>query len=120
MKNVTLENNPVVEKPWGQYEVLTQGAYYLVKRLTVRPGEGTSLQYHQHRAEHLVVVAGQSTVQIEKLKIMVGTGGQFLIERGTTHQIVNAGQVDLVIIETQIGDIVDEEDIVRVQDPYGR
>ena len=114
------ENNPAVVKPWGYYEVLVQGEYYLTKRLTIKPGEKTSLQYHNHRAEYLVVVAGQSTIQIEKLKMIVGTGGQFLIERGTQHQIANDGEVDLVIIETQLGDVIDENDIVRINDPYGR
>jgi mannose-6-phosphate isomerase-like protein (cupin superfamily) len=107
-------------KPWGGYEVLTTGPHYLTKRLIVNPGHGTSLQRHQHRSEYLVVVQGQCTIQIEKLTMVFGMAGQLLIERNTIHRISNGGSELLILIETQLGDHISEDDIVRIADQYGR
>ena len=115
-----------VVRPWGTYEVVTGGDGYQVKRLEVYPASRTSLQYHEHRSETWVVVAGHGlawhTGPYQTLvKETIGVGDSVSVPLGQVHRIENdyVG-TSLVLIEVQVGDIVDEEDIVRVADDYGR
>ena len=107
-------------RPWGNYTILDKEANYLVKRIEVLPGESLSLQSHNHRSEHWTIVSGVAEVQIgEILKTL--KANQFIeIPKGAKHRLSNIGQSTLVIIEVQLGDKIDENDITRYEDKYGR
>ena len=109
-----------VNRPWGTYTTLKEEGGYKVKRITVRPGESLSLQYHHHRAEHWTVVRGHGIVQIGEIKYPTGPGEYRYIPLRERHRLTNKGEEELVLIEVQIGDYLGEDDIVRLQDNYGR
>jgi len=111
---------PVVPRPWGNYATLKEEEGYKVKRLVVHPGEGLSLQYHQHRSEHWVVVAGRGRIQIDDASHDCRAGDYRHIPAGARHRLINDGLEDLVLIEVQCGPYLGEDDIVRLQDRYGR
>lgn len=109
-----------VHRPWGAYATLKVEKNYQVKRITIRPGQALSLQYHQQRAEHWVVVQGTALVQIGD-KVHPTLPGQYhYIALGERHRLTNIGQDELVLIEVQCGDYLGEDDIVRLSDVYGR
>ena len=107
-------------RPWGSYTILDKEANYLVKRIEVLPSESLSLQSHNHRSEHWTIVSGVAQVQIgEILKTL--KANQFIeIPKGAKHRLTNIGESTLVIIEVQLGDKIDENDITRYEDKYGR
>jgi mannose-1-phosphate guanylyltransferase/mannose-6-phosphate isomerase len=109
-----------VSRPWGTYTTLKEEAGYKVKRITVRPGQSLSLQYHHHRAEHWTVVQGQGIVQIGDVEYPTGPGEYRYIPLGEKHRLTNKSEAELVLIEVQIGGYLGEDDIVRLQDIYGR
>ena len=109
-----------VLRPWGTYTTINEEAGYKVKRITVRPGQSLSLQYHHHRAEHWTVVNGQGIVQIGDAEHTTGPGEHRYIPLGEKHRLTNPGEEELVLIEVQIGGYLGEDDIVRLQDMYGR
>lgn len=109
-----------VNRPWGTYTTLKEEGGYKVKRITVRPGESLSLQYHHHRAEHWTVVRGHGIVQIGDVQYPTGPGEYRYIPLKEKHRLTNTGQEELVLIEVQVGDYLGEDDIVRLQDNYGR
>ena len=111
---------PVVERPWGTYATLKQEDGYQVKRITVRPGERLSLQYHHKRAEHWVVVQGTALVQIGDEELPTQAGEYRYIPLGEKHRLTNTGSDKLVLIEVQCGSYLGEDDIVRLDDIYGR
>lgn len=108
------------ERPWGRWEVLAIGEGHVVKRITVNPGGKLSLQYHHHRAEHWVIVAGEGLVTRGPDQLSVPAGEHVHIEQGTPHRIENPGSIPVVFVEVQQGDRLDEDDIVRLEDVYGR
>lgn len=108
------------ERPWGRWEVLATGEGYCVKRITVRPGQRLSLQRHRYRREHWTVVAGHARVRLEDDLLELGPNGHVFIPLGARHRIENIGRDDLVFIEVQTGELLDEEDIERLEDVYGR
>ena len=108
----------VIEKPWGTYEVLLDEPTYKVKRLTVNPYQQFSLQYHNHREEHWAVVAGSGTILVGDMLEESFIGSFWVIPKKTLHR-ATAGPDGLVFIETLVGDCY-EEDIVRIEDDYGR
>jgi mannose-6-phosphate isomerase-like protein (cupin superfamily) len=108
------------ERPWGSWEVIAAGPRYAVKRIAVQPGKRLSLQSHAYRAEHWVVVAGAALVTRGTESLPVGYGGSVAIGRGEVHRIENPGPEELVFIEVQHGDRLDEDDIKRFEDDYGR
>lgn len=110
----------VVQRPWGQYEVLWEGPGVLLKRLTVRAGEETSYQYHRKRDEFWNVVGGHghATLCDAAITASLSTGITVNVPREVKHSI-KAGGRDLVIYELQVGE-PDEDDIVRLSDKYGR
>lgn len=114
----------VVHRPWGTYATLKaeQGPNggYKVKRITVKPGQRLSLQYHQHRAEHWVVVQGHGCVQLGDTEYQALPGQYHYIPVTQTHRLTNVGKEDLVLIEVQCGSYLEEDDIVRLADNYGR
>jgi len=109
-----------VNRPWGLYTTLKDEVGYKVKRIMVRPGQSLSLQYHHHRAEHWVVVRGRGVVQIGDIEYPTGPGEYRHIPLEEKHRLTNTGQEALVLIEVQFGDYLGEDDIVRLQDNYGR
>lgn len=112
--------NVVELRPWGSFEVLTEGAAYKVKRVTVLPGQRLSLQYHHRRSEHWVVVAGEAEVIRDDEEIRLRTDESVQIVKGQRHRIRNPGPGPLVFIEIQYGDYLGEDDIVRLADDYHR
>jgi mannose-1-phosphate guanylyltransferase/mannose-6-phosphate isomerase len=110
----------VVHRPWGTYAALKEEDSYKVKRITVKPGESLSLQYHHQRAEHWVVVRGRGIVQIGEVEHETLPGQYRYIPLREKHRLTNTGQEELVLIEVQCGDYLGEDDIVRLADTYGR
>ena len=107
-------------RPWGRWEVVEAHSSYTLKRIEVNSGERLSLQYHNHRSEHWVVVAGCGTVTIGGDVMRVERGSHVYIPRKTKHRIANEGAERLVFVEIQFGDRLEEDDIVRVEDDYQR
>ncbi|KXS34880.1 MAG: mannose-1-phosphate guanylyltransferase [Halomonadaceae bacterium T82-2] len=110
----------VVHRPWGHYEPVDSGERYQVKRLTVQPGRRLSLQMHHHRAEHWVVVRGTARVTLGEESFLVGENQSIDIPQGRVHCLENPGVIPLELIEIQSGTYLGEDDIVRLDDPYGR
>jgi mannose-1-phosphate guanylyltransferase len=109
-----------INRPWGTYTTLKEQGGYKVKRITVRPGQSLSLQYHHRRAEHWVVVRGHGVVQIGDVEYPTGPGEYRYIPLKEKHRLTNSGEEELVLIEVQCGDYLGEDDIVRLSDIYGR
>ena len=107
-------------RPWGRFEGLTEGPGFLVKRITVNPGGRLSLQRHRHRAERWVVAAGEALVTRHEEVHRLKTGEMIEIPLGAVHRLENEGQAPLEIIEVQLGEILREDDIERLEDVYGR
>jgi mannose-6-phosphate isomerase len=108
------------ERPWGNFQVLDEGAGYKVKRIVVLPGKRLSYQKHAERSEHWMVVAGRGTVTLDGRQTPVVIGQTVDVPEGTAHRIENPGDQNLVFIEIQRGSYLGEDDIVRLQDDYGR
>jgi len=108
------------DRPWGSWEIIALGPHYAVKRIVVRPGQRLSLQRHAFRAEHWVVVAGAASVTRGTETFEVRAGENAVIGRGDVHRIANRGPEDVVFIEVQHGERLDENDIERIEDDYGR
>ncbi|MEG2172905.1 MAG: mannose-1-phosphate guanylyltransferase/mannose-6-phosphate isomerase [Desulfovibrionaceae bacterium] len=109
-----------VYRPWGSYEVLAMGERFQVKRIIVKPSEVLSLQWHHHRAEHWVVVSGTAKVTVGTELILLHEDQSTYIPLGTLHRLENPGKIPLEIVEIQSGSYLGEDDIVRVEDTYGR
>ncbi len=107
-------------RPWGSWEVLDTGPGYKVKRLTVQPHSRLSLQTHVHRAEHWLVVAGLATCTVGGRQLQAEAGTHVFVPRGSAHRIANDQPEALIIVEVQVGSYTGEDDIVRLQDDYGR
>lgn len=109
-----------VSRPWGYYEVLAEGNAFKVKRLMLKPGAKISLQKHQHRAEHWIVVAGQAEVINNQQTIQLTINQSTYIPKNTLHRLSNIGSAPLYVIEVQSGDYLGEDDIERFDDIYAR
>lgn len=109
-----------VYRPWGWYEGIDSGARFQVKRIMVKPGEKLSLQKHHHRAEHWVVVRGTALVTVQDKEMLLTEDQSTYIPLGHVHRLVNPGRVPLHLIEVQSGEYLGEDDIVRLEDVYGR
>ena len=118
--NELTELPATVHRPWGTYAALKQEDGYQVKRITVKPGQKLSLQYHNKRAEHLVVTQGQAIVQVGDEEFETGPGEYRYIPLGEKHRLTNIGDTELVLVEVQVGSYLGEDDIVRLEDIYGR
>jgi mannose-6-phosphate isomerase-like protein (cupin superfamily) len=108
------------QRPWGSWHVLDEGPGYKVKRIEVRAGQRLSYQTHLRRAEHWTVVRGTATCTLDGETVEVKTGGSVDVDVGVPHRIANLHDDDLVVIEVQRGDYTGEDDIVRLDDDYGR
>ena len=115
-----VESHPLVKRPWGSYCVLEEGDRFKIKRIQVLPGASLSKQMHHHRTEHWVVVQGTATVEVgEEVRVLV-ENQSVDIPQATSHRLTNPGKVPLEIIEIQSGLYLEEDDIVRFEDVYGR
>ena len=108
------------ERPWGWYDVITEGSRYKVKCIEVSAGSSLSLQRHTHRAEHWVGVAGTALVHIDGKKHLIVENQSTYIPVGVKHRLTNPGKIPLKIIEVQSGAYLEEDDIERFDDDYGR
>lgn len=109
-----------VYRPWGWYDSVDDGSRFQVKRIVVNPGARLSLQKHYHRAEHWVVVRGTAEITRGEEILLLTENQSAYIPLGATHRLANPGKVPLEIIEVQSGAYLGEDDIVRIQDTYGR
>ena len=107
-------------RPWGCYEILHEEKNCKVKRITVKPGERLSYQYHHKRSEAWVIVQGYATVTLDDEYIVYKNGEIVDIPVGTKHRVENRQDEDLKFIEVQTGTYFGEDDIVRLEDDYGR
>jgi mannose-1-phosphate guanylyltransferase/mannose-6-phosphate isomerase len=114
------DTGKIIEKPWGSYEVLTVGDGYQVKRITVLPAQALSLQLHRQRAEVWIVVQGQGSVIVQKTESNVTVGDVVQVPAESQHRVRNTGSEPLLLIEVQLGAYLEEDDIVRLEDLYGR
>ena len=110
----------LVHRPWGWYDSIDEGERFKVKRIMVKPGEQLSLQKHHHRAEHWIVVKGTAMVECNDEAIMLSENQSTYIPLGSSHRLTNPGKIPLHMIEVQSGSYLGEDDIVRLQDNYGR
>jgi mannose-1-phosphate guanylyltransferase len=109
-----------VHRPWGSFQTVERGERYQVKHISVKPGGKLSLQRHQHRAEHWVVVSGTALVTLEDNAFWVSENQSTYIPIGAVHRLENPGNIPLVLIEVQSGDYLGEDDIERLDDVYSR
>ena len=107
-------------RPWGTFTVIDEGEDFKVKRLEVLPGKRLSYQKHAQRAEHWFVVQGTAAVTLDDKEIRVAAGQAIDIPVGAAHRVENPGSELLVFIEVQRGSYLGEDDIVRLQDDFGR
>jgi len=115
------DNNPQYdERPWGSFTVLDEGAGYKVKRIEVLPGKRLSYQRHNHRAEHWMTVQGVALVTLNDVEHNIVRGETIDIPLGAAHRVANTAKQTLIFIEIQQGDYLGEDDIVRLQDDFGR
>ncbi|MDP3563331.1 MAG: mannose-1-phosphate guanylyltransferase/mannose-6-phosphate isomerase [Methanoregula sp.] len=109
-----------VHRPWGSYTVLEESMVYKIKRVSVRPNQKLSLQLHHHRSEHWVVVSGTAEVELDGETRLLRKGESTFVRSGMKHRLRNPGVIPLEVIEVQLGEYLEEDDIVRFKDDYGR
>jgi mannose-1-phosphate guanylyltransferase/mannose-6-phosphate isomerase len=109
-----------VSRPWGTYTILENQAGFKIKRIVVNAGASLSMQSHQHRSEHWVVVSGTATVTCNEKTIIVTKNQSTYIPVGEKHRLENRGKIPVHLIEVQVGEYVEEDDIERFDDYYGR
>ena len=121
MSEMNADNSPKFDRrPWGTFTVLDEGDNFKVKRIEVLPGKRLSYQKHSQRAEHWFVVQGLARVTLDDRDHIVGAGQAIDIAIGSAHRVENPGDELLVFIEVQRGNYLGEDDIVRLQDDFGR
>ena len=108
------------QRPWGSFTILDEGENYKVKRIVVNPDKRLSLQKHFHRSEHWVIVQGEAVVTVGDQIKTAKANEQIFIEKEQLHRIQNNSDTPLIFIETQCGDYLGEDDIVRYADDFGR
>jgi len=114
------EHHTKVDRPWGSYQSLDNGARHQVKRIIVKAGGRLSLQKHHHRSEHWIVVRGAALVTINDTVKTIHENESIYIPIGATHRLENPGKIPLELIEVQTGSYLGEDDIVRIEDDYQR
>ena len=107
-------------RPWGSFTVLDEGDGFKVKRISVHPEQKLSLQYHHHRSEHWTVVQGEATVTVGNFITILKVNEWVYIPLKEKHALANDGNSLMHLIEVQLGDYLGEDDIVRLEDRYGR
>ena len=107
-------------RPWGSFTILDEGEGFKVKRISVNPSHKLSLQYHHHRSEHWTVIQGEATVTVGESTKPVKINESVYIPLKEKHALANEGEELMQLIEVQLGDYLGEDDIVRLEDRYGR
>lgn len=107
-------------RPWGKWSVIAAGEGYICKEIVVEPGQILSLQSHQHRSEHWVILSGIADVTLGEQIIRYAQNDSVFIPRTEKHRISNPGDEPLRFVEIQVGAVLDENDIERFEDRYGR
>ncbi|HVF87513.1 MAG TPA: phosphomannose isomerase type II C-terminal cupin domain [Pyrinomonadaceae bacterium] len=121
MPEQDVNTSPLFDRrPWGSFTVLDEGSNYKVKRIEVLAGKRLSYQKHAQRAEHWMVVGGTAKVTLDGREICVPLGETVDIPLGAAHRVENPGGDTLIFIEIQRGDYLGEDDIVRLEDDFGR
>jgi mannose-1-phosphate guanylyltransferase/mannose-6-phosphate isomerase len=120
-KNVSQSEESIKDyRPWGSFEVLSEGLGFKVKKISVKPGAALSLQTHKHRSEHWVVVEGSAVITIDDSIKEIDAGQSTYVPLGSKHRLENKQKELLTVIEVQIGDYLGEDDIIRYEDVYSR
>lgn len=109
-----------VDKPWGYYTVLFKMKNICVKKIVVNPNSKLSLQSHKHRSELWFVTSGSGEVVLNDLSIQTDINKTIYIPQNAVHRVSNSGKTKLVFYECQMGELIDENDILRIDDIYGR
>ena len=117
---IRIETIERTERPWGWYETVSEVAGNKVKRIRVHPGQQLSLQKHHQRAEHWVVVLGTARITLDERQFDLQAGQACDIAVGQVHRLSNLTAEPVEIVEVQFGDYLGEDDIVRLEDNYGR
>jgi mannose-6-phosphate isomerase len=117
---IHLEDRLSDVRPWGSWEVLDAGPGYKVKRLSVDAHSRLSLQTHAHRSEYWLVVSGAAICTVGERQVVVQVGESLVVPRGAPHRVANDGGDGVILIEVQLGSYLGEDDIVRLEDDYGR
>ena len=110
----------IVNKPWGSYQIIDQGKNFVVKNIVVKPNCQLSLQSHEHRSEHWIVVEGRAEVNVNGKITTLEPNQSTYIPSKTKHRLANNHDKNLIIIEVWYGEILNEEDITRYEDIYNR
>jgi len=108
------------QRPWGAWHVIDVANGYKIKRIHVNPGARLSLQSHVHRSEHWVVIQGEATCEVAGRTAVVRRGEAISVPVSAQHRLCNRGDIELVIVEVQLGEYTGEDDITRYHDDYGR
>ena len=120
-QQTVIDNSPMYdERPWGSFTVLDEGEGFKVKRIEVLPAKRLSYQKHARRAEHWFVVEGTAKITLDGAEIIKKAGEAIDIPLGAAHRVENPGEELMVFIEVQRGDYLGEDDIVRLEDDFGR
>jgi mannose-6-phosphate isomerase-like protein (cupin superfamily) len=106
------------ERPWGWFETIEETSSYKLKKIFVKPNQQFSLQYHEHRDEHWIIVEGSGVITLGDEKSLVKENDSFFVEKKLVHRM-RSGNNGILFYEVQTG-VCDEEDIVRLEDDYGR
>ncbi len=119
--DTSVVDHEIYQRPWGYYKTTVLNEFYQSKIISVKPGGQLSLQSHNHREEHWIIVHGVGTVQLDNSILPVRCGSNIFIPLGCKHRLTNTDEKEsLIITEVQIGDYFGEDDIVRYEDIYGR
>ncbi|MDR3290298.1 MAG: phosphomannose isomerase type II C-terminal cupin domain [Rickettsiales bacterium] len=110
----------VVIRPWGTYQSIVKGSNYQVKRIVVNPNQKLSLQSHNKRSEHWMIVEGEGTVTLDNDILKLKKDSHIYIPVQAKHRMANETDKQVVFIEVQNGDYLGEDDIIRYEDVYGR
>jgi mannose-1-phosphate guanylyltransferase len=108
------------ERPWGTYYNALEEPGFKIKKIVVKPSSRLSLQSHEHRSEHWVVVQGQALITLDDEEVKMERDQYIYIPKGSIHRLQNLGQEDLILVEVQLGAYLGEDDIKRYQDDYNR
>ena len=111
-------NQEKIDRPWGHYLLLVKNDEYLIKQIVILPKKSISLQKHNHRSEHWIVLSGQASIIINDKKMLLNESESAFVAANDKHKITNNTTQPLVILETQLGKILSEEDIIRYDVDY--
>ena len=120
IQSILQDKQEKVVRPWGYYHLLVKTNEYLIKQIVILPKKSISLQKHNHRSEHWIIVDGTAKVEIDGIINILTENESTYIPLGSKHRLSNPGKIPLILIEVQSGSYVGEDDIVRFEDNYGR